>query len=596
MSTGLTNLPLEIRQQIFGEYFRVPGGYVYDGKSDKLRNADGTHIDLSLVYTCRSIASDCKHFPLAVNTLHFSTLYREDWRSLAGCFNLAATYYNVLQQDLVIYLADHITPEMHAELATEFPGFKAKLDAEREYHFHIWRTGDGPGLAGENMRPTPCQFVQDFYGEQVAAIRDKSLYEYHGYGAVHRCIPDYPNGGDIDFSDYAYQRWNCASSEVDRCLARCLRLICDRSPIEFSNRIHASLPHWVNKYPAEEFFNLRFDDWAIPTRAQVEHVIRRLGIPDFVWKLPDMWMYNIAFHNAVGDNPSSGQFSEQYDNPTLDFKFRLREKIRFSAVAAAIRFLGLLPPHQRTQIRTLDLYEDLDSVNKPSLHGHGLVPLLQENPLLQVQRRVSVVNCIMNACPDVSDIDTLLMPRWGGGPCGVDPKGFAQELSVWLLDSLVVADAGISTEWYSLFLDSDAYTDECTEGFDKVVHYRIALHHAWNEYLESGLLTDLSGGQVKRMSREYALEDGYENAIMQLVHQTPSVLRCGFSSGLPKDHQWIIDGMKANEEGVWNYWDWGLYWDQDKDIFALPHSVQDREAVARLADIQSQEEYLQSQR
>ncbi|KAI1052385.1 hypothetical protein LB507_007649 [Fusarium sp. FIESC RH6] len=547
MSTGLTNLPLEIRQQIFGEYFRVPGGYVYDGKSDKLRNADGTPIDLSLIYTCRSIANDCKHLPLAVNTLHFSTLYREDWRSLAGCFNLAATYYNVLQQDLVIHLADHITPEMHAELATEFPGFKAKLDAEREYHFHIWRTGDGPRLAGENMRPTPCQFVQDFYGEQVAAIRDKSLYEYHG-------------------------------------------------PIEFSNRIHASLPHWVNKYPAEEFFNLRFDDWAIPTRAQVEHVIRRLGIPDFVWKLPDMWMYNIAFHNAVGDNPSSGQFSEQYDNPTLDFKFRLREKIRFSAVAAAIRFLGLLPPHQRTQIRTLDLYEDLDSVNKPSLHGHGLVPLLQENPLLQVQRRVSVVNCIMNACPDVSDIDTLLMPRWGGGPCGVDPKGFAQELSVWLLDSLVVADAGISTEWYSLFLDSDAYTDECTEGFDKVVHYRIALHHAWNGCLESGLLTDLSGGQVKRMSREYALEDGYENAIMQLVHQTSSVLRCGFSPGLPKDHQWIIDGMKANEEGVWNYWDWGLYWDQDKDIFTRPHSVKDGEAVARLADIQSQEEYLQSQR
>ncbi|KAJ4004131.1 hypothetical protein NW752_010792 [Fusarium irregulare] len=91
MSTGLTNLPLKIRQQIFGEYFRVPGGYVYDGKSDKLRNADGTPIDLSLIYTCRSIANDCKHLPLATNTLHFSTLYREDWRSLAGCFNLAAT-------------------------------------------------------------------------------------------------------------------------------------------------------------------------------------------------------------------------------------------------------------------------------------------------------------------------------------------------------------------------------------------------------------------------------------------------------------------------------------------------------------------------
>jgi hypothetical protein len=42
MSTGLTDLPLEIRQQIFGDYFKVPGGYVYDGQSDKLRNADNT--------------------------------------------------------------------------------------------------------------------------------------------------------------------------------------------------------------------------------------------------------------------------------------------------------------------------------------------------------------------------------------------------------------------------------------------------------------------------------------------------------------------------------------------------------------------------
>ncbi|KAH7188204.1 uncharacterized protein B0J16DRAFT_89045 [Fusarium flagelliforme] len=599
MSTGLTDLPLEIRQQIFGDYFKVPGGYVYDGKSDKLRNADNTPIDLSFIYTCRSIANDCKHLPLAVNTLHFSTLYREDWRSLAGCFNLAATYYNVLQQDLVLHLAPLITPNMHAELATEFPGFKAKLEAEREYHFHVWRTGDGPGLAGENMQPAPCEFVQEFYQQEVTIISEKSLFEYRGYGGVHRWIPWPSTDHDLDRPNHAYQRWDqrwdCAFSEIDRCMTRCLRLIAEQNPTEFSNRVLASLPHWVDKYPAEEFFNLRFDDWAIPPRPQVEYILNLLGIPEFVWKLPDMWQYGFEFHNAVGGNPSPGQFSEQYDHPTLDFTFRMREKTRFSAIAVAVRFLNLLPSHQRTQIRTLNLHEDLPSVNRPALHGHGLVPLLQENPLLQVQRHVSIVDCIMRPCNDVLDVDELFTTG-GRNRCSIDDEEFTRELSTWLLDSLVVADSGISAEWFSLILDSGPYTDHCTEAFDKIVHEKIALHHAWNECLESGLLTDLSVEQVREISRRYHIEEGLEDAIMQLVHRTSSVLRCDFSPGLPRDPQRIVDGTKAHPHGAWDYWSYFYWQDPDEEPPCLPGHLKDREAVALLADIQSQEEYLQSPR
>ncbi|KAF4424486.1 hypothetical protein F53441_14233 [Fusarium austroafricanum] len=95
----LTALPSEIRQQIFKECLRVDGGYVYDAQSDKLTNANDAHspIDLSLRYTCRSIADDTRNIPLAVNMIHFSTAFREDWRSLAGCFNLAATTYHMLE-------------------------------------------------------------------------------------------------------------------------------------------------------------------------------------------------------------------------------------------------------------------------------------------------------------------------------------------------------------------------------------------------------------------------------------------------------------------------------------------------------------------
>ncbi|GKU05385.1 hypothetical protein FLAG1_01130 [Fusarium langsethiae] len=170
----ITDLPLEIRQQIFREYFKVQGGYVYNDQSDKLRNADDTPIDLSLSYACRSIAKDCKRLPLAVNTIHFSTLYREDWRSLAGCFNIVATYYYVLQQDIVLHLAHLITPEMHVQLGKKFPNFRSKLEAERAFHFRVWDTSDRIRSdqdldninTSNHMRPAPvwsgssvCEFL-----------------------------------------------------------------------------------------------------------------------------------------------------------------------------------------------------------------------------------------------------------------------------------------------------------------------------------------------------------------------------------------------------------------------------------------------------
>jgi len=307
-----------------------------------------------------------------------------------------------------------------------------------------------------------------------------------------------------------------------------------------------------------------------------------------------MWSYNREFYYDLGDNPSPGQFSEQHDHPTLEFSFRSREKIRFSAVAVAVsvRFLGLLPPHQRTQIRTLDLHEDLPSVNRSSLHGYGLIPLLNENPLLRVERRVNVINCMTYHYFDTEDLSHLSEPDETGFGY-VDDIEFANELSCWLLASLEVANAGISAEWFSLVLEPGQNADHCEEAFDKLVHARIASHHAWNQCLESGLLKDLSSKQVKELSRLYYLEQGFEDAIMHLVHQTSSVLRCNFNPGLPRDHRRLVDGMKANEEGVWDYW---RHYRYGKNHIFLPGHLQNREALTPFADIQSQEEYLQSQR
>ncbi|KAM0415821.1 hypothetical protein ACHAPT_013231 [Fusarium lateritium] len=90
-----------VRERIFQYYFKVDNGYVFSAKSDKLTTTDGDTVDLALMYTCRSVASETRNMPLTVNTITFSTLYREDWRGLAGCFNYVSAYCSLLQADAV---------------------------------------------------------------------------------------------------------------------------------------------------------------------------------------------------------------------------------------------------------------------------------------------------------------------------------------------------------------------------------------------------------------------------------------------------------------------------------------------------------------
>jgi hypothetical protein len=578
----ITDLPLEIRQQIFGDYFKVQGGYVYDGQADKLRNADNTPVNLSLVYTCRSIANDCKNLPLAVNTIHFSTLYREDWRSLAGCFNLAATYYYVLQQDLVLHLGHLMTPDMHAQMEKKMPNFQSKLEAEREFHLHAW----GPAYY-RNMPPFVCQFVRDFYGSEVRRYERPDLWYYTGYASVHDDIHSCPS----QYLEHMNEiRWDTYSGEVRQCLDHCLRLIADEYPGEFGNRVYAYLPHWVDKYPAQDFFDLRFDYWAIPSHSQLASVMDRLGIPDFVWKLPNTWSYQWKSEHDDRRDPPPNHFLDDNESPPLEFKARAREKIMFSAAAAAIRFLGLLSNTQRTGIRTIILREDCPSVNKPSLHGNGLLPFLKENPCLRIQRRVNIVNTMEFYGSPHRAARYLVTSYDADRPHnGLYDTLYTPELSQWLLDAIAVSKEDISAGSLTLLLESGPYNDFCTELFQQRVHRLIALSRAFYECLEGGLLKDLTGKQVKNLMHEFSLGDGFQEAMMQLVNQTSIVLHSDFNPGVPQSHQAIIDGTRAALDTS-DYWD-SLYED---DTIDLPPKVWDREALARRFDLQTGDEYIQS--
>ncbi|RFN40261.1 hypothetical protein FIE12Z_13066 [Fusarium flagelliforme] len=105
VKANFLSLPAELRNQIYHLYFRV-GGYAYDVDSDCLKTAANNRpIDLALLYTCRTVANEAIRLPLLLNSIKFTTLYRRDLNSLAGCFSM-----------------------MRAELALEYPNFRSHLD------------------------------------------------------------------------------------------------------------------------------------------------------------------------------------------------------------------------------------------------------------------------------------------------------------------------------------------------------------------------------------------------------------------------------------------------------------------------------------
>ncbi|KAK8112486.1 hypothetical protein PG984_013012 [Apiospora sp. TS-2023a] len=92
-ASPLLRLPRELRNAIYRAYVLVDGGYVLDPHAKKLRKAkatmpsqaDGSNvIDLSLMYTCRQVASEMRGVALGANLVTFKPVYSEELRLRAG--------------------------------------------------------------------------------------------------------------------------------------------------------------------------------------------------------------------------------------------------------------------------------------------------------------------------------------------------------------------------------------------------------------------------------------------------------------------------------------------------------------------------------
>ncbi|KAJ4182227.1 hypothetical protein NW767_013910 [Fusarium falciforme] len=599
---SLVTLPPEIREKIFQYYFQVDGGYVFDGDSEKLTTADNNPIDLSLMYTCRSVANDTKNMPLAINTITFSTLYREEWRGLAGCFNYVCTYYSLLEADLVVRLARFMTPDMYSQLALKFPTPAPQIQKESRYHKHCldnyetgrWHSFSDSESESESESGSEGNrdaiFSPDSDSEEDKTDPSEGGYEWrHGryapsyrFGYEHLALASsidcYDGLGSIDHGPSGHPlrpEWVGGSWAIQAAMSYCLRLLAEKEPAEFARLVFGALPGWMGTCPAHELLDLRFDPWAIPSQPEVAKATSRFKADD-AWKLLEPWYYT----PSRAYNPP-----RVYDQLHTPRGVRCREKIRFSAAATAIRFLQRLPTTQRLQIRNLVLYEDHPSVGTPSTHVQGLAPFFKENPRLRVVRRVSVLGCIEGRLGDPNLAAQFLQAEKDGRTedrRNVDLITFPWRVAEWLVDALAVTSVGIPAESFTFILEAGPHADFCTDVFQQAIHRDIAWNRAYNACIDRGLVVRKRGQKGHLL-----IDEGLEEAIGHLLNQT-SFLRSDFNPG----HPWNFENLVEETKHL-DYLHWQLKWAyREPRKLELPPTLDIARLYSDNFEVQTEEDYL----
>ncbi|KAJ4245293.1 hypothetical protein NW762_014163 [Fusarium torreyae] len=405
--------PYELRHHIYRDYFTLSDGYTFQPGSGKLATADGQPLELSLMYTCRFIASETKSLPLMWNNISFSTVYRPEWSSWAGRFDylLRAEWHQRI--DILLSLGRFITPGMISQIAATYPWFVPQLN-----------------IAMRDLA------VRSLYRMNSSYCRTWPLSKTLESESV-LCFSDYP-----------------AESTLHRAVDFTLRLLAQSSDEKLVQMIAGIVGYWQGCRGLEDFLDQCYEPWDIPSRTGLDALGRALG-DDELWRTMGHWHRNERNTNEY------------------------RPKFRFSATAVAIRFLNHLPLEKRLCIRNLVLREDHIAVGRQECHSLGLIPFCKENSQLRISLHVSMVTNLFQraALPKVRSFDELETITEQKVLNRTIPE-ISSVVGSWLTEALVLTDAGMPADSYTLTLDGEHAIELCTSIFQHEVHRRVAIQRA----------------------------------------------------------------------------------------------------------------------
>ncbi|KAL4727798.1 hypothetical protein ACLX1H_004487 [Fusarium chlamydosporum] len=411
------SLPWELRHKIYREYFTIDNGYAFQPGPGKLAAFNGKPLDLSLVYTCRFIASETKHMPLALNAISFSTVYHPEWRAWAGRFDYLLRHQEQERCVLLFHLFRFITPEMFSEIEKRFFWFPPVLRESVERNNGLrW-----PLLNGVSGYWPFCPFLKrlrnPFHGTSPSI---SSIYSA------------------IDFTLRLLAQGSYSNPELIR-------------------EIQNAMEHFRIPTGLTGFLDQTFAPWDVPDWDDLDRVGKRL-FDDEQWRSVCEWqsqIFNRSKFKARFRFSATSVAIRFLKHLPLDQRLCIRElDILEDGVAVGQQerhSFGLIPfcqenPQLKISLQLSMLKHVFQAVN---LESHG-----SQHDIFGIAH-ISNNAALARAC-----------------------SGAFETVENWLVEAMALADAGMPEGSFTLTLDGEPCIDLCTDVFQEVILWKVSMQQA----------------------------------------------------------------------------------------------------------------------
>ncbi|KLO83709.1 Uncharacterized protein LW93_491 [Fusarium fujikuroi] len=198
-----------------------------------------------------------------------------------------------------------------------------------------------------------------------------------------------------------------------------------------------------------------------------------------LWETPDSW------HQLNEKLPG-------YTGP----EYRYQQKIRLSAAAVAIKFLGQIFRQQRLYVSKLVLNEDRNAISSPECHVLGLIPFFRENSKLIVEHRLNLWRNILptsvrQGCFEIAlDNQGLDLQEWDNIPQTHQARSceIARAVTNIIMHISKALTKGLPSRSYSLTIEGDPDLNHSTEFFSTIMKPFIAWLTANTACVAQGIL------------------------------------------------------------------------------------------------------------
>ncbi|TIC93696.1 hypothetical protein CH35J_009698 [Colletotrichum higginsianum] len=242
-----------------------------------------------------------------------------------------------------------------------------------------------------------------------------------------------------------------------------------------------------------------------------------------------------------------------------------RSEWRFSAAATAIHFLKSLPDTVRCHLRKLVLLEDKQAAPFQESHGLGLIPFCKENPLLRIERRVSLWNNAFHESRSSTFLFETPQDQYERlirlDKNSLDSSLVTASVAPWIMEALALAPAGMPASSFSLLLDGNPLPQLCTSIFQSVVQRDLCWQSAMLEAVKHNGISD-DGTMLYFMSGSDKGEFGWKGLpqAMKDIASGNSIVRFNFDIGEPLDPTRLVF-----EHQNWTWGTWIEKW-HERDI------------------------------